>query len=293
MIIVRIFAGLGNQMFQYDLYRALQVKGIETKLDLREFRYYQHHFGYELNRIFNIKESIATDRECNLLSNYDDDLLTRVIRKLIYRGFRRNKKTHLYDPQNQILNVFDMDNVYLDGYWQSEYYFNDIKDLLRDEFTFKLEMNNENKNIISQINNTNSVSIHVRRGDYLQTPLFNGACTLEYYRNALDYMDNNIQEPWYFIFSDDIEWCKNNIKHPRSVYVDINRDYQSFNDMRLMSICKHNIIANSSFSWWSSWLIQNKQKIVICPKKWVNDGTTNFLGDIKFLWQSQEKEVNR
>jgi hypothetical protein len=129
-----------------------------------------------------------------------------------------------------------------------------------------------NAELKEEIGNTNAVSLHVRRGDYVHNST-NAAtyevCSLDYYRASIRHMAERIQQPKFFIFSDDIAWVKNNLKidFPHH-YVDCNHGEESYNDMRLMSLCQHHIIANSSFSWWGAWLNPNREKIVIAPKNW-------------------------
>ncbi|HQS38500.1 MAG TPA: alpha-1,2-fucosyltransferase, partial [Methylotenera sp.] len=147
---------------------------------------------------------------------------------------------------------------------------------IRKDFTFKLALSVKNSAIIEQISQVNAVSLHVRRGDYVTNAknAFIGVCSLEYYRKAVEYVKNQVDKPVFFVFSDDIEWVKSNlpIDFP-CFYIDHNHGIESFNDMRLMSHCKHHIIANSSFSWWGAWLNANSEKIVIAPQQWFANNT--------------------
>jgi len=131
----------------------------------------------------------------------------------------------------------------------------------------------EEKNIrlLESMKNRNTVSIHVRRGDYIEHPTLGGVCNLKYYLNSIKYIKANVQDPFFIIFSNDIAWCKDSLDLDNSVYVDWNTGTSSFKDMQLMSLCKNNIIANSSFSWWGAWLNDNNNKIIVCPNKWLND----------------------
>jgi Glycosyl transferase family 11 len=161
---------------------------------------------------------------------------------------------------------------YLMGYWQSEQYFADIANIIREDFTFKLPMSQQNAELAKQINQVNAVSLHIRRGDYANNPetmATYGLCSLDYYKEAIRYIVERVNAPHFFIFSDDINWVKNNLKidYPYQ-YVDHNHGTESYNDMRLMSLCKHHIIANSSFSWWGAWLNRNPEKLVVAPQKW-------------------------
>jgi Glycosyl transferase family 11 len=160
----------------------------------------------------------------------------------------------------------------LDGYWQSEKYFIDCSKLIRKDFTFKNELDSYNLKLKSKIDKTNSVSIHIRRGDYvnnLNTNATHGLCSIDYYIKAVNYITERIESPYFFVFSDDIEWAKKNIMlNFPCQFISHNIGSKSYLDMQLMSLCKHNVIANSSFSWWGAWLNSNDNKIVIAPRKW-------------------------
>lgn len=283
MVIVKVMAGLGNQMFEYALYRALLEKGRDAKIDLSFFDTFSAHYGYELKKVFNIKEIVASKEEAAKLAGIRHDFLSRAFRKFVYR-----KKTHYIQNMEEgfgfLPEVFEMDNVYLQGYWQSEKYFKDIEDIIRKEFTFKNEMRAENVDFLNKVQNLNTVSIHVRRGDYVQSPNLGGICTLEYYENAVDYIKKRIENPYFCVFSDDIPWCKNNMKLENCVYIDWNRGFDSYQDMQLMSLCKHNIIANSSFSWWGAWLNNHASKIVIAPEQWFQNKRMNIKDLIPETW---------
>lgn len=161
------------------------------------------------------------------------------------------------------------------GFWQTEKYFSSIREEILTTFTFDKKMISlQTNNILHLIKNTNSVSIHIRRGDYLQKgvkEIFGNICTPTYYDKAISEIKNRIDNPNFFVFSNDIEWVKENISIPSPNYIDWNKGTDSWQDMFLMSQCKYNIIANSTFSWWGAWLNQNDNKIVIAPKRFLND----------------------
>lgn len=172
--------------------------------------------------------------------------------------------------------------VYLDGYWQSEKYFKSVEELIRKDFAFKDILSLENKILSDKIINENSVSIHVRRGDYIANEItndFHGSCSIAYYKNCINYIQSNVTDPCFFIFSDDPKWVTEHLKieNAQMIFVTHNSGDNHYLDMRLMSICKHNIIANSSFSWWGAWLNENPCKIVIAPDKWFNPESRWFL----------------
>jgi hypothetical protein len=149
----------------------------------------------------------------------------------------------------------------------------DYEDEIRKDFTFVHPPSSQNQTTITMIQNSESVSVHIRRWDYLQwnNIHYHGVCSLEYYQQAIHHIQWSISNPRFFFFSDDIQWVKENIKtgNQDDVYVDHNTGDQSREDMRLMSLCKHNIIANSSFSWWGAWLNTNNKTIIIAPKNWI------------------------
>ena len=160
---------------------------------------------------------------------------------------------------------------FLWGYWQDESYFKDIEDLLRKEFTFPEIEDDKNSELLQLIEGTESVAVHVRRGDYLETTDYLNLYDLGYYEKAICRMLKEVDTPTWFVFSDDIEWCKQALCFPgETFYVDGNTGANSFRDMQLMSYCKHNIIANSTFSWWGAWLNSNVKKKVISPEYFYN-----------------------
>lgn len=277
MIISNIIGGLGNQMFQYAAGRAHSLKlGVPLKLDTRDFSGYQLHQGFELNRLFNCRAEIATDSDlAHVLGWQRAKLAQQVLRRpqlkrLRYKSFVVEPHFNYWSGINQL-----EDNKYLYGYWQSEKYFIEFAENIREDFTFKFPFSDQNAEIAEQISQVNAVSLHVRRGDYVSNAknTFIGVCSLEYYRKAIEHIKSQVDMPVFFVFSDDIDWVKNNLVLDKtSVFVSHNKGSESYNDMRLMSLCKHNIIANSSFSWWGAWLNSNPQKIVIAPKQWFASG---------------------
>jgi hypothetical protein len=166
-------------------------------------------------------------------------------------------------------------NVYLDGYWQSEKYFREIKDVIRSEFQVKYPQDTKSQEIGKVISSTQSVSVHVRRGNYASNPRVNshhGTCAVEYYQECAKTIEGKLSSPHYFVFSDDIAWAKVNLDfHYPTTFVDHNDPSHDYEDLRLMSMCRHHIIANSTFSWWAAWLNANPDKIVLAPRQWLND----------------------
>ena len=268
MTIVKIIGGLGNQMFQYAYAKSLEQKGYEVKIDISAFKTYKLHDGYQLNK-YNIDLKKSTEEEKN--KYYSNTIFSKILRKIGVESSKAIKeKSLLYDET--FLNIED-DN-YIEGYFQSEQYFKNIRDILIEQFTIKQEVSNYTKEINNKIAlSKNSCSIHIRRGDFVNTTNINihGSCNLEYYKKAIKYLENKMENISYFIFSDDIAWCKKNIETKNAIFIDNEEKRIPHEDIYLMSLCSHNIIANSSFSWWGAWLNQNENKMVIAPKQWFVD----------------------
>ena len=266
-------------MFQYAAGRSLSLSlGSALKLDTREFSGYKLHQGFELARLFDCQAEIASEYDLRFVLGWQTaKLAQRLLKRPSLKNFRY--KSYIVEPH---FNYWDglnnlKDDIYLDGYWQSEKYFHEYANQIREYFTFRLPFSNKNAEIAERIAKANAVSLHVRRGDYANSPkttATHGLCSLDYYRVAIDYVIAHVIQPHFFIFSDDIAWVKANLNIGSSAFfIDHNANQESYNDMRLMSLCKHNIIANSSFSWWGAWLNQNAEKIVIAPKQWFSKST--------------------
>lgn len=298
--------GLGNQMFQYALGRNIAlIKNTTLKLDITWFNHFNETTTpryYNLPK-FNIVENLASDKEIKKKIKYRIKMGRRhflhnhlIANKLIYIKEKR------FNFDKNILNTSD--DVYLTGYWQSEKYFSSqdkqlfnkkkIKDIIRKEFTLKNKLSNHYKKHIQKIKavGKNSVSIHIRRGDYTLDTIKNnvGLCPINYYNKALKKISQSIQNPVFFIFTDDVNWAKNNLKlkYPMNFvsYDKINNGHKNkdYEELILMSKCKHNIIANSSFSWWGAWLNNNSNKIVIAPKRWFRNKSLNTKDLIPNTW---------
>jgi hypothetical protein len=274
MIISHIIGGLGNQMFQYAMGRALAIAHQQPLLlDIADFADYPLHQGFELTWVFN--GAINTASTTDIQSVLGWQASKRIKTRLTYPHWAIFRNRHfIVEPHfNYWAGIQQLpSSAYLFGYWQSERYFQEIVDIIRTDFTFKQPVSEKNTDLAQQISQVNAVSIHVRRGDYVQNPTANavhGLCSLGYYQAAILAITQLIEQPTFFVFSDDIEWVKTNL--PLSFpcqYISHNQGIESYNDMRLMSLCQHHIIANSSFSWWGAWLNPNPTKIVIAPKKW-------------------------
>lgn len=260
MVIVRIIGGLGNQMFQYAYAKSLQERGYKVKIDISKFKKYKLHGGYQLDKFnIDIKPSTA-------LSNFLSKL---GVRKSIKEKNRLFNENLLVVPKKS----------YLKGYFQTERYFQNIRSILEKEFTLLEPISyssNQYKNEIEA--HANSCSLHVRRGDYISNKKANkvhGTCDLNYYKRAIEFIESQYKNIHFFIFSDDLNWVKNNLKLKNGTYID--HDVIPHEDLYLMSLCRFNITANSSFSWWGAWLNKHKNKMVISPKKWYVSKETNII----------------
>jgi hypothetical protein len=272
MVVFQLMGGLGNQMFAYAAGQAFAER---TKLPISfDFDCPYPHVKYEYALdIFNIDRNFASRKDLRLLKP------KKGIERRVLKALGRNTKRYLIKEKKEF--TFDdsffsiADNAYVSGFFQSEKYFSTITSTIRSAFSFKAVPDSDNATMLKAISSCNAVSIHVRRGDYVnvvKTKNTHGACSLEYYQQAIDYIASKVTDPVFFFFSNDIPWVKENIqtKHPHQ-FVDFNSGSKSYEDMRLMSHCKHHIIANSSFSWWGAWLNENPNKFVIAPKQWMND----------------------
>lgn len=288
MIIVRLKGGLGNQMFQYALGRRLALKyKAELRLDLtfllnrlprRDFVFRD----YDLS-IFNIKERFTWLSRLGR-SHF---IFRDVVFPLQYTWLKlwdffdknywaREKKDYRFDER--ILNL--PDNVYLDGYWQSYKYLEGMEDVLREDFAFKKDFDEKSAAMAEKICSVNSVCVNVRRQDYVHNPAnstFFVSLEIDYYKRAAEIVAARVANPHYFVFSDEIDWCEKNLDFLRpAVFVGHEYAGEKFQYyLRLMTLCKHFIISNSTFSWWSAWLSESLDKIVIAPKNWVRDPEIN------------------
>lgn len=283
-IIVKLNGGLGNQMFQWALARSVEKQtGINTFLDLSFFKK-KYARPYELN-LFKLNATAVQDFSTKLKL----DIIWKFRKKLAgkeFLGLNLYSEQHFhYDEKIKDIKP----NTYIEGFFQSEKYFENVKEELLSDFEFVNSPDEENQKIIDQINSTNSVSLHIRRGDYVQKKRYQdvyATCSLDYYKKGVELIAERFENPTLFLFSDDIEWVKENLNLPyKCVYVSHNTGAKSYEDMRLMSLCKHNVIANSSFSWWAAWLNKNPEKIVIAPQKWFKDENINQSDVIPETWK--------
>jgi Glycosyl transferase family 11 len=281
MILVQINGGLGNQLFQYAAAKSLSIHhNVPLYLDLSYYK--------ETNKDYDLKYFHVTDEIAN------NTLIHKFSSQSVFtRGLQRSKPPYKRKVYREPFfhfdeNFFDSNkNVFLKGVRQSEKYFSHYEKSIRNVLKIKHEHIEKLIPIANQIKNENSISVHIRRGDYL-TPValkVLGLTTKEYYNAAIEYFINQENNPTVYFFSDDIEWVKRNINIPfKHDFVSGSISKNHIEDFFLMSQCRHNIIANSTFSWWGAWLNDNPQKIVIAPKKWFNEGPKDIQDLIPEGW---------
>lgn len=281
MVTVLLSGGLGNQMFQYAAAKSLAIR-LNTTLSVDLYTFSKKTQAtirpYELG-IFNIEDVVET-------SSLKAKAVTKA-RPFIQKhrsffqrlGMFTDTYAILYQPAFEAL----AGDVIMSGYFQNESYFNNISELLRKDFSFKYPLTGKNKDIAGQVSENQSIAVHIRRGDYLNKNSQSNFAILEkdYYENAINYISAHVKNPEFYVFSEDFDWIKDNLnfKEFPVTFIDWNKGKDSYIDMQLMSLCKHNIIANSSFSWWSAWLNNNEEKNIIAPKRWFVDEQKNELLD--------------
>jgi len=255
-------------MFQYAAGRALSLRlNTELKLDITGFEDYTLHGGYGLNN-FALQPEYAMPEEIKLLRG-SNGIRSRIFRRIGLSSPTYIKEKNLaFNPAFYTLN----NNSYIDGYWQSEKYFKNYANIIRQDFMYTMPLSDKNQPIKKLIMSCNSVSVHIRRGDYIansQANKFHGVCSLDYYKKASQLIAQKLDTPVFFIFSDDISWCKSNLNLDfPTFFIETATPSSPYEDMHLMSLCSHHIIANSTFSWWGAWLNPNTNKLVIAPKQW-------------------------
>lgn len=270
MIMLQMSGGLGNQMFTYALYRALQKEG--KTVCIEDFTHYE-----EIGRRDNCLEKIfpltyGKGERAEYIRLTDSSMLPwiRLRRKVFGRKDKvyKEKDAIVFEPR-----IFSEEDCYAEGYWQSVRYFEKVQDELRKDFTFDWnKFPQKAKEYKTQMEQTNSVSLHVRRGDYLSDKfahIYGGICTEAYYEGAKTYLQKKYPDCVFYLFTNEPEWGKSQTGD-NLVFVDCTGPDNAYVDMALMGCCKHHIIANSSFSWWGAWLNPNPDKTVIAPAKWLN-----------------------
>lgn len=301
MIIVRITSGLGNQMYQYNFYKLMKERypDVPVKADITWFYANDEHHGYELDRVFDHNGSAfgiekATTRDIYKVTGQIPNFVkgslgrtcqfllgpvNRILREKIHPDFVCNKIDRLEEDKSnyfydEVMNLDTDKDWYLFGFWIEEPFYKDRVDKLKDEFAFREFTDATNKAIADEMAAGDSVSIHVRRGDYLSATYSDKFLSLgkDYYTKAVSIIKEKVANPKFFIFSDDAEFVKKEFAWlSDAVIVTNNTGFDSYKDMQLMSCCKHNIIANSTFSQWGSLLNKNDNHLTIYPATYMKD----------------------
>jgi hypothetical protein len=277
MIVMQLQGGLGNQMFQYACGRAVALRtGKKLILDLSHYlnksqqrQYYLHYMNIQAR-------TVQSMDELKMLAN------AMGIMKI---GIFKEAQFH-FDPR--VLALKD-DVILADGYWQSEKYFYDVAENIRTDFTPRLgSISEEGLHMGGEMQNAMSVAVHVRHGDYITNPTFakvHGVLSMDYYIKAISVIRSIYQDVHCYIFSDDIKWCRNAFKYVSNMsiieHTSVTNDHE---DLWLMSQCKHNIIANSSYSWWGAWLNNHPEKIIVAPQYWFADAPHNTMDLLPSKW---------
>lgn len=270
--------GLGNQLFQYALAEKMKSLGYQVKLDIS---YFSENIEGDTKRkcyadLFpQLNVEYASDKE--IIKCGEQPLLKRIKRKICRTG------SPIYMEKNcgfqqAIFQYKKWDDNYLIGYWQSEKYFKDIKEIIQESFSLDfLSLSDRNEKLEKRLREKESVAVHIRGGDYLKkenNEIWGGICNKEYYRRSIEYMWGHLNKPIFYVFTNDMEHAKQilELESVPHIFVDWNGEEKGYIDLYLMSLCKHQIIANSSFSWWGAWLNKNTEKIILAPDRWRNYG---------------------
>lgn len=289
MVIVKLMGGLGNQMFQYAAGRSLSLKNdCPLKLDLsflldRLNRPADFVFrDYDLD-IFKLSVDFSEIEEVNHLKYWNkNEKLNR-----FFNGVFGHKKSYFKQPHFHFdKSFFDKTSpVYLDGYWQSEKFFEPYASVIRKDFEFKFPLLESSLELADEIKQTNAVCVNVRRADFVTSDT-HGTVSPDYYKTAEKLLNSRFDSLSWYVFSDDIEWCLENLRfNGRVKYITHEYAGKKFgNYLQLMTLCKHFIIPNSSFGWWAAWLSENPGKMVIAPEKWFNQGPTDTQDIIPEEW---------
>ena len=298
MLIIQLAGGLGNQMQQYALYEKLKSMGKDCKIDISWFmdeKQQENVFAkrkLELDLVPNVSYEICTQEEREeLLGN--GTVLDKFLTKLLPDRKKVFVETDMYHPE-----IFSLEDAYLTGYFACQKYYADIMPLLCQRFAFPVENRPENEHLACEMRECNSVSLHIRRGDYLDPAnfeMFGNICTDRYYETAIQRIKAAVPDARFYIFSDDMEYVKTNYSGDEFIPVELNNGDNSYFDIYLMSQCKHNICANSTFSLWGARLNQNEDSIRIRPLKHKNsqNPTPDQMKDYLSGWEVLDNMGNR
>lgn len=302
MIIIRMRGGIGNQIFQYAFGRRLAIENdVELRFDVSWYRNGQSNFPLSI-RNYNIQIDEATLNDIDEVvpmakaMRFNSSPIKHLMQKFARKYPRASArffnyyfelqnigtKRHQWATRSSFYkNFLDVENGYFDGYWQTPEYWAPIEDTIREELSTKAELGDQFPILVDRINSSRSVSIHVRGGDI--NP--DNRLTSAYYRNAIEYISSKINDPTYFIFTDEPEFAERVTEFiPGKKYYPSRKNTSDYEDLLLMSLCEHNIIAASTFGWWGAWLNQNPKKIVISPTPWRRNVPITKTGLIPKDW---------
>lgn len=280
---IPIKGGLGNQMFCYAYSEFLKSQGYQTELLWRDYLFTKQHNGIELDRAFGIEFSERDKRLLRLYTRFNKFFQTKTLKILASKFVKEFDKisTRKIFEQSTPFSFCEISyeaETLANGFWQNNRYLDPIRPKLLKIFSFKLPLEYEKSKIVALITSVESVALHIRRGDYLDKEFadFNVfGEKLDYHAKAIDKIRSIIPDALFFVFSDDIKWCKKKLVGSQYYFVDTNKGINSYLDMYLMSLCKHIIIANSTFSWWAAYLHNENnhdKHLVVAPKIWNNNG---------------------
>lgn len=276
MITINLKGGLGNQMFQYACGRALALRNNDELRIVADGLYKASVVG-DVSRPFSLQKFNIAGEVVSRKSVPLSQKITSWIERKIFRKFYVNFDSAILNKRG---------DVFLDGYFQSEKYFADVAEVIRQDFVLREKLQGDANLIAEQVQRDSfAVALHCRRGDYVTHDEFANIANLDYYKNAIAKILESVPQANFYVFSDDIFWCQNNLSLPKNVVFVSKPGMHDYEELVLMSMCRHNIIANSSFSWWGAWLNTNPTKIVIAPQHWSQTkDVTNFKDIIPKGW---------
>lgn len=267
--------GLGNQLFQYAVYLYIKYyhKNVKIIPDLNAYRYDAYHQGFEVQKLFNVdfKDTVIKVESYRKSVSHKQSEILRILRllNLKLRGYKTVYDSLVESPDTLAEIIGKNKNVLLAGFFQNPSFADSVRSEILRNINSDLNLGEDCDNILKLLDKRNTVSIHIRRGDYLNIPSYNVFNGLDYYVRAIEYFKSKLENPLFVVFSNDSQWVKDNLTIDKAtIFVECNKGADSYKDLILMSKCNHNIIANSSFSWWGAWLNPNPSKQVVCPTEW-------------------------
>ncbi len=282
-ILIKLQGGLGNQLFQYALGLNLQKKfNIPVLFDLEDYDKASNRPGFAQRDIFLNALGLSFEKSENpVFSLYSYPFsIKNIIKYQLKKALGSPAFVWIRENDfHKIPEVVEKYPVYLDGYWQSEEYFIENADVIKNKLKYSGTLDYKNERLRKEIRNKESVSVHIRRGDYVSNPANNqkyGTCSFAYYSKAIDVIKGRMHDPCFYFFSDDPLWVRDRFQNEKNaVYIDWNQDTESWKDLVLMSSCRHHIMANSTFSWWGAWLGEQERTIILAPQQWFADQSFN------------------